>query len=651
VEDHLMLFGRLRGLHGKELRDSVKNMVESLGFPEKRKFLAGTLSGGQKRRLCVALSMVGGNGVVFLDEPTAGLDPVSRRQLWELVQRNREGRAILLTTHFMDEADVLGDRIAIVKEGRLRAIGSAKFLKQKFGLGYLLRMSLAENARPDMISEEVQHYIAEASIASSAGTELSIRLPREAVPMFPTVFERLEKDNIRLGVKTYGIETTTLEEVFMRIVNEDTEQLLKDHQRANQLLTSTVEEFQENREQLAKRDNERMPLGDEDIDALLVKGMNALDIGGTSMLPLQLEVMLVKRWYQFVRSRGQWMMGVVIPLALAIIVAVLLSTMPSQLIQNDNSPAFAPYSAIYPTLVSGANETVTVNYVQEAFAGATIDAEYVGPTYDGMFSDISGVASPGLGPTSLDGIYVASYNNFSVTYNASYPLNFESAVHTLLDYAVLNVTRNLLKIEQVYNTLPNNLLESQFNNAFFLAMILSVLTGSFGAGLSMIVSGERITLVKHQQLASGASSIAYWMGNFIFDFCLMFSYVLAFGVVLAIFVPSVYTGDGYGYVIISGFFFAIGAIFRFYILSYLIQDVRLAQTIYFYGSLAFMFCLLDGYFTTLFTTAHGNVMNPIVQLLAYVFSAIDPTFGWYLIILYQNNFLGVLTQNPGESFW
>ena len=100
-----MLFARLRGYHGEKLRTDVRNMLDSLGFPDKAKSLAGTLSGGQKRRLCVGISMVGGNSVCYLDEPTAGLDPVSRRQLWELVQKNRAGRAILLTTHFMVRID------------------------------------------------------------------------------------------------------------------------------------------------------------------------------------------------------------------------------------------------------------------------------------------------------------------------------------------------------------------------------------------------------------------------------------------------------------------------------------------------------------------------------------------------------------------
>lgn len=87
VEDHLYIFGRLRGASGPRLDEDVTRMLQSLGFPEKARSLAGTLSGGQKRRLCVGLSMIGGNSVVFLDEPTAGLDPVSRRQLWEVRHR------------------------------------------------------------------------------------------------------------------------------------------------------------------------------------------------------------------------------------------------------------------------------------------------------------------------------------------------------------------------------------------------------------------------------------------------------------------------------------------------------------------------------------------------------------------------------------
>jgi ATP-binding cassette subfamily A (ABC1) protein 3 len=260
VEDHLYLFGSLRGMFGDKLREDVNKMLEDLGFPEKRKSLAGTLSGGQKRRLCVGISMVGGNSVVYLDEPTAGLDPVSRRQLWELVEKNRAGRAILLTTHFMDEADVLGDRIAIVKEGSLCALDTSQSLKQQFGQDYLLKMSLMGTADVSCIVARMADFVPAASIASNAGTELSLRLPKEAVGQFPAMFERLESESKSLGVLSYGIETTTLEEVFMRIVNEDTEQLLTNHEEAKRLLTASISNREENSKRLQARDEGRHPL-------------------------------------------------------------------------------------------------------------------------------------------------------------------------------------------------------------------------------------------------------------------------------------------------------------------------------------------------------------------------------------------------------
>lgn len=150
--------------------------------------------------------------------------------------------------------------------------------------------------------------------------------------------------------------------------------------------------------------------------------------------------------------------------------------------------------------------------------------------------------------------------------------------------------------------------------------------------------------------ASGASSLAYWLANFIFDFFVVFTYVVIFAIVLCIFSPNTYGDDGFGYVVGSGFFFAIASIFRFYSFSYFIADVRLAQSIYFYGSIGLVFVLIDIWFTVLFTTANGNINEGGVQALGMVFAALDPTFGWYTIILYQNNFLGILTQNGDKDF-
>ena len=114
----------------------------------------------------------------------------------------------------LDEADILGDSIAVVKDGRLRALGTSSFLKQRFGLGYLLRTSLTPEANHQQVLARVTQCIPEANLVSSAGTELAIRLPKGAVDVFPELFESIEVHGKGQGILSYGIETTTLEEVM-----------------------------------------------------------------------------------------------------------------------------------------------------------------------------------------------------------------------------------------------------------------------------------------------------------------------------------------------------------------------------------------------------------------------------------------------------
>jgi ATP-binding cassette subfamily A (ABC1) protein 3 len=99
------------------------------------------LSGGQKRRLSVGIAFIGNSKFIVLDEPTSGMDTSARRHIWEMLKNYKNDRIILLTTHFMDEADNLGDRIAIMSHGQLKCCGSSVFLKNKFGVGYNLTIS------------------------------------------------------------------------------------------------------------------------------------------------------------------------------------------------------------------------------------------------------------------------------------------------------------------------------------------------------------------------------------------------------------------------------------------------------------------------------------------------------------------------------
>jgi len=115
-------------------------MIQDLGLPKKRKSSVECLSGGMQRKLSVAIAFVGGSQTVILDEPTAGVDPYARRAIWDLLIKYKNGRTILLSTHHMDEADLLGDRIAIISNGELKCCGSSLFLKNTFCEGYHLKL-------------------------------------------------------------------------------------------------------------------------------------------------------------------------------------------------------------------------------------------------------------------------------------------------------------------------------------------------------------------------------------------------------------------------------------------------------------------------------------------------------------------------------
>ncbi|CAK8998267.1 unnamed protein product [Durusdinium trenchii] len=147
VRQHLMFFASLRGVGEQMQGPKVIEVLTALGIPEKVDDLCTTLSGGQKRRLWVATALLGETPLVFLDEPTSGMDPSSRRQLWELLLRMRtSGRSIIFTTHYLEEADVLADRKAVLARGRVQACGTSRDLKLQFGLGYLLQVQFRDGA-------------------------------------------------------------------------------------------------------------------------------------------------------------------------------------------------------------------------------------------------------------------------------------------------------------------------------------------------------------------------------------------------------------------------------------------------------------------------------------------------------------------------
>lgn len=139
VYDNVRLFSRLKTSHGSSPREAVQKLISACDLLDKAKDRPQALSGGQRRKLQLALAFAGDSALCCVDEASSGLDPLSRRKIWEILLAERGRRTVIFTTHALDEADALPDHIAIMKTGHLVAEGSAAELKHKFGKGYIVQ--------------------------------------------------------------------------------------------------------------------------------------------------------------------------------------------------------------------------------------------------------------------------------------------------------------------------------------------------------------------------------------------------------------------------------------------------------------------------------------------------------------------------------
>ncbi|KAG8470313.1 hypothetical protein KFE25_008734 [Diacronema lutheri] len=222
-------------------RAEAAALLRAVGLWDKIDTQSGALSGGMKRKLGVTIALLAQSSAVLLDEPTSGMDPHSRRATWELLQAAKAERALVLTTHYMDEADLLADKTAILSDGRLQAFGSALFLKRRFGLGYLLTVQLrgadrraAGDARGldgalarDAVLAMLRAHVPSAEPLNWAANEASFRLPLEGSAAFPPLLRELDRRSAELGLVGFGLSMTPMDEVFLALAQAEPSQQVR----------------------------------------------------------------------------------------------------------------------------------------------------------------------------------------------------------------------------------------------------------------------------------------------------------------------------------------------------------------------------------------------------------------------------------------
>uniref|UniRef100_A0A8C0MP50 ABC transporter domain-containing protein n=1 Tax=Canis lupus familiaris TaxID=9615 RepID=A0A8C0MP50_CANLF len=228
VLEHLRLFAAIKAPHWTQrtLRREVNRTLEDVELTRHQHTQTRVLSGGMKRKLSIGLAFLGASRTVVLDEPTSGVDPCSRRGIWDILLKHRKGRTVIFTTHHLDEAEALSDRVAVLQQGRLRFCGPPSCLTEAYGQGLLLTLTkqpsvLGADDSQDLARATalIQSHVPHAFLRDSRPGELVYGLPRDTDrARFGALFRALEHNLPCLRLTGFGISDTTLEEVFLTLL-------------------------------------------------------------------------------------------------------------------------------------------------------------------------------------------------------------------------------------------------------------------------------------------------------------------------------------------------------------------------------------------------------------------------------------------------
>ncbi|KAI8845059.1 hypothetical protein BJ741DRAFT_644553 [Chytriomyces cf. hyalinus JEL632] len=221
VQEHLYFYARLKGIPAELEAAAVDESLKRVSLETLAMRLPTQLSGGEKRRLSIAIALVGNPAVVFLDEPTTGLDPEVRRMIWNIIQDAKEGKTVILTTHSMEEAEALCTRIGIMAKGSMRCLAKPLRLKELYGSGFKLSfISMEEDTvRASEFIESVMPLGWRKMDAFATST--AYEFPSSERAKIPPMFKKIEAEKADHGVLQWSISQTTLEEVFVKIISGD----------------------------------------------------------------------------------------------------------------------------------------------------------------------------------------------------------------------------------------------------------------------------------------------------------------------------------------------------------------------------------------------------------------------------------------------
>ncbi|POR34497.1 ABC transporter ced-7 [Tolypocladium paradoxum] len=505
VEEHIKIFNQLKSPQKHASAQEIKDLIHAIGLREKTKSWSKTLSGGQKRKLQLGMMLTGGSAVCCVDEVSSGIDPLSRRKIWDILLSERGRRTIIMTTHFLDEADLLADNIAILSKGSLRAEGSSAQLKDSFGAGYRVHVLNARHMRhaPQVSGVESKvesNTITYVAPSSGLAVEVIRTLETECIP--------------------YKFSGPTIEDVFLNLAEEvKDDEGCKPPQRGS--LPSAVHE--------KSNGSEDAVLNGTD------KGTQRLLSGRPVGWGKQVVVFLRKR---FVVFKTNW-----IPYVAAFLIPIIAAAITQTLVRGESAVGCSP------TDQSGqdSNDDYTDLFKTAVLVGGP-SSKFTGSGIGDLFKPLvpgqSGGGRSGNGETSLGNITLrlvgslGSFNTFiednrrNVTPGGWWLGDFGSAPTLAYKADEFSMYTAVMGQSFLDTILANRSIVTTYAHfdfpiapftgkalqlVIYFALACSIYPGLFG----LYPNVERRMNVRGLQYSSGGRTLPVWAAHLIFDFSIM----------------------------------------------------------------------------------------------------------------------------------
>jgi ABC-type multidrug transport system ATPase subunit len=607
VFEHVRIFNGLKAMGARDDKETIMGLIRACDLEHKAHAKSRTLSGGQKRKLQLAMMFTGGSRVCCIDEISSGLDPLSRRKIWEILLAERESRSMLLTTHFLDEADVLSDYIVVMSKGHLKAEGSAAELKHKYGGNYLV-----EVRKPKELDEK--RVAAMNGISSRLSSDLKSGPDSYAFECADSAevarfVEEIEKD----GFTDYTVHGPSIEDVFLNLSEE-----ARDEESSRPQIWSEQPKGEEGADvppisyvKPKAEQGDSTPKSSGSASSPAPKGLNLITGHGTSLFA-QTWILFKKRFTILRRNYIPYLLAVAIPIIVAGLASFFLegfeglSCNPIDSVNIPDMESIATDENVYFLLgpSQGLNTTLIdeirgENLTRVQFADSLAE-------FQGRIGQQYGLIQPG-------GIYLSDPP--TIAYVGNYWLHYSVITNNFL-------TRQLtgLNIATQYKMFALPFTESSGDTLqllFYFGLAMCAYPGFF----ALYPTRERLHKVRALHYSNGVRAGSLWLAYTLFDFIFVLIVSVLVTVVFAAVSSAWYHLE---YVFVVFFLYGLTSTLISYVVSLYTSSLLAAFAIA-VGYQGSMFAIYFVAYMSITTFSPAYAIDRQIEIAHFAMAAITPS--------------------------